>query len=87
MHRRQVQAENEAKYVEALEIIETKIRDKQGVLIMEEITDEIRHWFRAFYDNSNSLPEFPTEEEGGSRAMFARAGQIYKYLYLHNTYK
>lgn len=41
---------------------------------MEEIAEEMRHWFKEYYNHSGKFPEFPSEESGGSRIMFSRQG-------------
>lgn len=40
----------------------------------EEIADEIRNWFREFKERTGKLPDFPSEETGGSRMILSRQG-------------
>ena len=50
------------------------INTKQGLTISEEIADEIRCWFEEYKKRTGKLPEFPTEECGGSRHLLSRQG-------------
>lgn len=50
------------------------ITTKQTVPITEEISDEIRLWFRDTYTRTGKLPDFPTEDNGGSRHILSRQG-------------
>ena len=43
---------------------------------MEHISDNIRVWIKDFYDKTGKLPDFPSEESGGSRQIFSRQGLI-----------
>lgn len=41
---------------------------------MEDIADDIRVWVKDYYDKTGKLPEFPSEENGGSLHIFSRPG-------------
>lgn len=60
--------------VEALKKFQDEINKKQGSAITEDMADEIRNWFRDFYNRTGKFPEFPTEEAGGSRHLLSRQG-------------
>ncbi|CAH2044942.1 unnamed protein product, partial [Iphiclides podalirius] len=72
--RRALQKERDKEYLEALVTIEEQLRCQHEVKIKERIGDELRRWISEYYERTNRLPEFPTEEGGGSRAMFSRQG-------------
>ncbi|XP_068619957.1 dynein regulatory complex protein 11-like [Battus philenor] len=52
--------------------LETNLKEKNRILrlkegyIMDDITSEIREWFRIWYMNVRTFDEFPWPEEGGS---------------------
>lgn len=46
--------------------------------INEQIGDELRRWIREYYDRTGRFPEMPSEESGGSRAMYSRTGKTKK---------
>lgn len=54
--------------------IEDQIRTQQGAKINEQIEDELRRWISEYYERTDRLPEIPSEESGGSRAMYSRQG-------------
>lgn len=64
-----------ADYVEALSEIKQTISKKQGVAITEQIADEVREWFKEVQMTTGKLPEFPNEENGGSRNLLSRQGK------------
>nr|XP_026494217.1 IQ and AAA domain-containing protein 1-like isoform X1 [Vanessa tameamea] len=72
--RRNLQKEREIKFQDALVKIEEQLRAQHGVKINERIADELRRWISEYYERTGKLPEFPSEEGGGSRAMFSRQG-------------
>ncbi|RVE53881.1 hypothetical protein evm_001543 [Chilo suppressalis] len=73
-YRRKLQKEREEEYRKALDTIEEFIRSKNGTKINEQIGDELRRWITEYYERTERLPEFPSEEGGGSRAMYSRQG-------------
>lgn len=52
------------------------ITQKQGVILSQEIADEIRQWFRDYHGINGKFPEYPSEEMGGSRHLLSRQGII-----------
>lgn len=54
--------------------------------VNERIADELRKWISEYYDRTGKLPEFPSEDAGGSRTMFSRQGEHFIYLNLLNFY-
>lgn len=54
--------------------IKAKIKAEKSEAMMSEMRDEIQNWLLEYYKHSTKLPEFPSEERGGSRLMFSRAG-------------
>ncbi|XP_041969680.1 dynein regulatory complex protein 11 [Aricia agestis] len=73
-HRRTLQNELKKEYNEALDKIEKDLRVQHEAKINEQIGDELRRWFTEYYERTGRLPEFPSEDAGGSRAMFSRQG-------------
>ncbi|XP_052744060.1 IQ and AAA domain-containing protein 1-like [Bicyclus anynana] len=72
--RRKVQKEYEQEYLESLEKTEEQLRSQHGVKINERIGDELRRWISEYFERTGKFPDFPSEEGGGSRAMFSRQG-------------
>ncbi|XP_022118176.2 dynein regulatory complex protein 11 [Pieris rapae] len=72
--RRQLQKERENQYQDALVKIEVQLRAKYGSKINERIGDELRRWISEYYERTGRLPDFPSEDAGGSRTMFSRQG-------------
>ncbi|XP_072929490.1 IQ and AAA domain-containing protein 1-like [Epargyreus clarus] len=72
--RRNLQKERQQEYEQALVNIEEQLRIQHGAKINERISDELRRWISEYYERTNRLPEFPSEEGGGSRTMFSRQG-------------
>lgn len=51
-----------------------EITQKQGVVLSQEIADEIRQWFRDYQMRNGKFPEYPSEDNGGSRHLLSRQG-------------
>ncbi|XP_026465095.1 IQ and AAA domain-containing protein 1-like [Ctenocephalides felis] len=64
----------QAEYEAALEDTKNLILREQGEATKERISDELRTWFKDTHTNCGKLPEFPSEEHGGSRLIFSRQG-------------
>ncbi|XP_067647279.1 dynein regulatory complex protein 11 [Eurosta solidaginis] len=68
----------QAAYKDMLEASLTAVREeikcKQGATITEDIADELRAWIKDCYEKTGKLPEFPSEEQGGSLHIFSRPG-------------
>uniref|UniRef100_A0A2A4JLN3 ATPase AAA-type core domain-containing protein n=1 Tax=Heliothis virescens TaxID=7102 RepID=A0A2A4JLN3_HELVI len=73
-YRRKLQLEREQEYQAALVSIEDDLRAQHEMKINEQIGDELRRWIREYYDRTGRFPEMPSEESGGSRAMYSRTG-------------
>ncbi|XP_050664581.1 IQ and AAA domain-containing protein 1-like [Leptidea sinapis] len=73
-YRRQLQQQYDSEYNESLIETEERLRAKHSTKIAERIGDELRRWITEYYERTGKLPEFPSEEAGGSRAMFSRQG-------------
>ncbi|KAJ8723713.1 hypothetical protein PYW07_007693 [Mythimna separata] len=73
-YRRKLQLEREKEYQAALISIEEDLRAQHEKKINEQIGDELRRWIREYYDRTGRFPEMPSEESGGSRAMYSRTG-------------
>ncbi|XP_013192075.1 dynein regulatory complex protein 11 [Amyelois transitella] len=73
-YRRNLQLERDKEYQKALIEIEEQLRIQNESKINEQIGDELRRWITEYYERTGSLPEFPSEEGGGSRAMYSRQG-------------
>ncbi|XP_061393695.1 dynein regulatory complex protein 11-like [Musca vetustissima] len=61
-------------YESTLELVREEIRTKHGPNMTEDIADEIRAWIKDCYEKTGKLPEFPTEDQGGSLHIFSRPG-------------
>ena len=68
--RRQVQIDNEVEYQKALVEIKDEIRDKEGDEIVEKMKEEIRDWFQEDKEETGKFPDYPSDDEGGSGAVF-----------------
>lgn len=57
-------------------LCETKeeISVRQGSLLTEEISDEIRIWLKEYHQRAGKFPDFPSEEAGGSKHLLSRQG-------------
>lgn len=75
-YRRNLQAERETEYQEALVTIEDQLRKQNEVRLKEQIGEELRRYTWEYYERTGKLPELPSAESGGSRAMFSRQGDI-----------
>ncbi|CAG9811661.1 unnamed protein product [Chironomus riparius] len=72
--RRKLQMEYQKLYETSMNRFETEIKEKQGSTMNEDMTDEIRNWFRDYFGRTGKFPEFPSEEAGGSRHLLSRQG-------------
>lgn len=72
-----LQEDYHAGYLESLVTIKQTISKKQGVAITEQIADEVRDWFKDVQVRTGKLPDFPSEENGGSRNLLSRQGGCY----------
>lgn len=68
--RRVTQHEHEREYRKALVSIKEKLREVEGPEMRENMQDQIRQWFIECRDATGKFPEYPSEEEGGSVAIF-----------------
>lgn len=74
--RHKTQAEYYQLYMDSLKRFEDEIKSKQGAPMTEDMADEIRNWFKDYFVRTGKLPEFPSEEAGGSRHLLSRQGKI-----------
>lgn len=44
------------------------------------VSDEIRNWFKDYFTKTGKLPEFPSEEAGGSRNLLSRQGNKFAFM-------
>jgi hypothetical protein len=63
-------------YIRILIQAKEEITQKQGVVLSQEIADEIRQWFRDYQMRNGKFPEYPSEDNGGSRHLLSRQGAI-----------
>lgn len=63
-------------YQKVLVQAKEEITQKQGVILTQEIADEIRQWFKDYQVRNGKFPEFPSEDNGGSRHLLSRQGNI-----------
>ena len=68
--RRKVQIEHEKEYEKALVEIKDDIREKESDEIVEKMKEEIRNWFQEEKEEFQKFPEYPSDDEGGSGAIF-----------------
>ena len=68
--RRKVQIEHEKEYEKALVEVKDTIRDKESDELVEKMKEEIRGWFNEEKEEFGKFPEYPSDEEGGSGAIF-----------------
>uniref|UniRef100_A0A182JQY3 Transcription termination factor 2 n=1 Tax=Anopheles christyi TaxID=43041 RepID=A0A182JQY3_9DIPT len=61
-------------YERSLVRVKEEISVKQGAAMTEDIADEIRTWFKEYQKRTGRLPDFPSEEAGGSRHLLSRQG-------------
>lgn len=64
--RRERKKEFDESFKKALEDEKARILKLKSEFIMEDITDDIRHWFRDFYDGTQDFHRYPEEFEGGT---------------------
>merc|ERR1712176_941299 len=69
-NRRITQEQHEIEYQQALVSIKDKLRETDGPDMKETMQDQIRQWFIECRDATGKFPDYPTEEEGGSAAIF-----------------
>merc|ERR1712157_356042 len=69
-NRRVTQEQHEIEYQQALVSIKDKLRETEGPDMKETMQDQIRQWFIECRDATGKFPDYPTEEEGGSAAIF-----------------
>ncbi|XP_062535222.1 dynein regulatory complex protein 11-like [Armigeres subalbatus] len=72
MARYQQQKEFQEDYEKSLVRVKEEIYSKQGAAMKEDIADEIRTWFKEYQKRTGRLPDFPSEEAGGSRHLLSR---------------
>ena len=65
-----MQARFEADYKEALVTVKEEMRESEGEEIEDEMQSEIRKWFFAERDDQGKFPDYPSDDEGGSVAIF-----------------
>jgi IQ and AAA domain-containing protein len=75
IERHKTQAEYQQKYLDTMKRFENEIMNKQGATMSEDMADEIRKWFNDYLEKTGKLPDFPTEEAGGSRHLLSRQGE------------
>ena len=68
--RREVQLKHEAEYEKALVELKDEIRDKEGDEIIENMKEDIRKWYMSEKDEFQKFPDYPSDDEGGSGAIF-----------------
>lgn len=61
-------------YEQTLNQAKEDITKKHTVPLSEEISDEIRIWFKEYQVRTGKFPEFPSEDAGGSRHLLSRQG-------------
>ncbi|KAK9503010.1 hypothetical protein O3M35_011673 [Rhynocoris fuscipes] len=72
--RRELQAEREIEFQNALVTIKDQIYHTRGPVMMEEMADEVRAWFSGYKEQTGKFPDLPSEEAGGSALIFSRQG-------------
>lgn len=70
IQRRKVQAEHEMEYEKALVEVKDELREREGDEIIENMKEEIRNWFQTDKEETGKFPDYPSDEEGGSGAVF-----------------
>lgn len=71
-----IQEQYKQSYENALKEAKEDILNKYSTTLSEQIADEIRNWFREYQSRSGKFPEFPTQENGGSRHLISRQGKV-----------
>lgn len=69
-----IQEAYQKSYENSLRDAKEDILNKYSTTLSEQIADEIRNWFKEYQNRSGKFPEFPTEENGGSRQLLSRQG-------------
>ena len=64
--RRDRKKEFDQKFLEAMEDEKAKILKLRSPFIMEDISDDIRQWFREFYKGAHDFDRYPEAFEGGT---------------------
>ena len=64
--RRERKKEYDEVLIKALEDKKARILKVKSAFIMEDISDDIRQWFKEFYDNTKDFHRYPEEFEGGT---------------------
>jgi IQ and AAA domain-containing protein len=64
--RRERKKEFDESFVKALEDEKARILKLKSEFIMEDISDDIRQWFREFFDEAQDFHRYPEEFEGGT---------------------
>lgn len=64
--RRERKKEFDEAFIKALEDEKARILKMKSEFIMEDITEDIRAWFREFYDKAGDFHRYPEEFEGGT---------------------
>lgn len=72
--RYKLQASFHEDYIKTLVQAKDEITQKQGVALSQEIADEIRLWFKDYQITNGKFPEYPSEDNGGSRHLLSRQG-------------
>lgn len=72
--RYKLQEKYKNQYEKSLRVTQEDINCKHGSIMAEDIADEIRSWFQDYKNQTGKLPEFPSEESGGSRVLLSRQG-------------
>ncbi|XP_077128466.1 dynein regulatory complex protein 11 isoform X3 [Ranitomeya variabilis] len=67
-----LQEQYEADFQHALVQIKDTIRETEGLDIKETLQDQIRQWFIECRHATGKFPDFPDEDDGGSKAIFAQ---------------
>ncbi|KAM4698591.1 dynein regulatory complex protein 11 [Rhinophrynus dorsalis] len=70
--RSELQEQHEAEYQHALVQIKDTIRETEGLDMKETLQDQIRQWFIECRHATGKFPDFPDEEDGGSKVIFAQ---------------
>ena len=65
-----MQIDNEVEYQKALVEIKDEIREKEGDEIVEKMKEECRDWFQEDKEETGKFPDYPSDDEGGSGAVF-----------------
>lgn len=64
--RRERKKEFDERFIKALEDEKARILKLKSDCIMQDISDDIRQWFREFYDGTKNFHRYPEEFEGGT---------------------